>query len=113
MNSDSSARSLVDPAVSVPSREARKCGAFYRVGRGNSAKQEGRDYRAELPRFFVSDCWVEASPQQPSHRSQHSGPAEKIYDGGDFRVVLQSREARKDGVPVMLNIIGIAGRNQG
>src|ERR1700737_1782532 len=55
---------------------------------------------------------LEASPQQPSHRSQHSSPAEKIYPGSDFGVVLERSEARKDGVPVVLNIIGIAGRNQ-
>ena len=49
--------------------------------------------------------------RKPSYAGQHAAPAERPHDGGNRRVILQHTEARKDRMPVVLDEIGIAGRN--
>src|SRR5678815_1870790 len=54
----------------------------------------------------------QASPYQPRHGRDHAAPAQKTYHRRDLRVVWQHAQAGEDGVPVVFDVIGIAGGDE-
>jgi len=50
--------------------------------------------------------------RQPSHACEHPAPAEQADHGSDSGVIVQDSEARKYGVKIVLDKIGIPGRHQ-